>query len=92
MTEGPKSSTKVENQTSRKLPNPAESSGGAGVLHQRGKLPICPAKLALGGVAIVMTIGYFTLYSHKKPEATALDVAKVSTGVASAPDQTRPRN
>lgn len=61
------------------------------VLHQRKKLPICPAKAAIGGFAILAVIGYFTLYSHKKPEATALDVAKVSSGTAT-PQNTRPRN
>lgn len=49
------------------------------VLHQRSKMPFCPAKMAMAGFVVVATIGYFTLYSHKKPEATALDVAKVAT-------------
>ncbi|KAB2080202.1 hypothetical protein ES319_A05G055100v1 [Gossypium barbadense] len=35
-------------------------------------------KMAIGGVAIVATLGYFALYSNKKPEASAKDVAKVT--------------
>ncbi|WCJ30111.1 hypothetical protein M5689_011689 [Euphorbia peplus] len=49
------------------------------VLPQTKKLPGCPLKMAVGGGLIVATIGYFVLYSHKKPEASALDVAKVTT-------------
>lgn len=60
------------------------------VLHQRKKLPFCPAKAAVGGFAFVAAIAYLTLYSKKKPEATALDVAKVASGTAS-PQNTRPR-
>ncbi|KAK6942307.1 hypothetical protein RJ641_027684 [Dillenia turbinata] len=60
------------------------------VLHQTGKLPKCPIKMALGGFAVVVAIGYLTLCSHKKPEASLLDVAKVATGTAS-PENTRPR-
>ncbi|KAK4431871.1 hypothetical protein Salat_0949200 [Sesamum alatum] len=60
------------------------------VLHQRKKAPICPARLAVGGFAFAMVLGYFTLYSNKKPEATALDVAKVASGTANI-DNTRPR-
>lgn len=86
---GSNSSAGVDQQASPKLQNPAENAGG--VLHQRSKLPVCPARMALGGFAIAITIGYFTLYSHKKPEATALDIAKVTTGVA-GPEHTRPRN
>ncbi|EEF32983.1 conserved hypothetical protein [Ricinus communis] len=59
------------------------------VLHQRKNLSKCPAKMAVGGVICVATIGYFVLYSNKKPEASALDVAKVATGV-SRPENTRP--
>ncbi|MBA0744979.1 hypothetical protein Gogos_007575 [Gossypium gossypioides] len=46
--------------------------------------------MAIGGVAIVATLGYFSLYSSKKPEASAKDVAKVTAGVAK-PGDTRPR-
>ena len=59
------------------------------VLHQRSKPPICPMRMAVGGFAMVLTIGYLTLYSKKKPEASALDVAKVATGV-SHQDNTHP--
>ncbi|XP_047939060.1 uncharacterized protein LOC125186689 [Salvia hispanica] len=61
------------------------------VLHQQKKLPVCPAKAAIAGFAFMSVIGYFTLYTKKKPEATALDVAKVTSGTAT-PQNTRPRN
>jgi hypothetical protein len=48
-------------------------------------------KTAIGGVAVVAAIGYFVLYTKKKPEASALDVAKVTVGVAN-PANTHPRN
>ncbi|XP_052190298.1 uncharacterized protein LOC127799990 [Diospyros lotus] len=60
------------------------------VLHQRRKLPRSPTTMALGGFLIAATIGYFILYSKKKPEASAGDVAKVATGVA-GPEDTHPR-
>ncbi|KAH7546170.1 hypothetical protein FEM48_Zijuj01G0172100 [Ziziphus jujuba var. spinosa] len=71
-----------------KGPSPAEQPRE--VLHQRRKLPYCPIKMATAGFAIVLTLGYFTLYSKKKPEASALDVAKVATGTSS-PENTHPR-
>ncbi|KAG8367599.1 hypothetical protein BUALT_Bualt16G0089100 [Buddleja alternifolia] len=61
------------------------------VLHQRSKMPFCPARLAVGGFVVAAAVGYLTLYSKKKPEATAMDVAKVVTGTAT-PENTRPRN
>lgn len=61
------------------------------VLHQRGKMRVCPVRAVMGGLAVAATIGYFVLYSKKKPEASALDVAKVTAGVAH-PDNTHPRN
>ncbi|CAK9154107.1 unnamed protein product [Ilex paraguariensis] len=61
-----------------------------GVLHQRRKLPYSPFAMAVGGFLVVATIGYFTLYIKKKPEASAREVAKVTTGVAT-PEDTRPR-
>ena len=61
------------------------------VLHQRRKFSQCPMKMAIGGVAVVTTIGYFVLYTKKKPEASALDVAKVAAGVAN-PSDTHPRD
>ncbi|KAK7347604.1 hypothetical protein VNO80_22140 [Phaseolus coccineus] len=61
------------------------------VLHQRGKMPRCPMKMAIGGFAAISVLGYFILYSNKKPEASALDVAKVASGM-SRPENTRPRN
>lgn len=74
-------------QASPKIPSGHHSSE---VLHQTRKLPYSPAKLAIGGFVCVATMAYFTLFSHKKSEATALDVARVTTGTAS-PGNTRPR-
>ncbi|KAI4344288.1 hypothetical protein L6164_011534 [Bauhinia variegata] len=68
--------------------NPAKHS--TEVLHQRRKLPFCPMKMAIGGFAATVALGYFVLYSKKKPEASAMDVAKVVTGV-SHPENTHPR-
>ncbi|EPS71167.1 hypothetical protein M569_03598 [Genlisea aurea] len=61
------------------------------VLHQTGRMPVSPARMIVGGVAVAGLIGYFTLYSKKTPEATAVDVAKVTTGTAT-PENTRPSN
>ncbi|KAL3535120.1 hypothetical protein ACH5RR_003581 [Cinchona calisaya] len=74
-------------QTSPKLPSAHHSSE---VLHQTRKLPCSPAKLAIGGCAFVATLAYFTLFSHKKAEATALDVARVTTGTSN-PANSPPR-
>ncbi|OVA01332.1 hypothetical protein BVC80_1797g15 [Macleaya cordata] len=54
------------------------------VLHQRRNIPFCPMRMAVVGVLVVSTIGYFTLYTQKKPEASAHEVAKVATSVANA--------
>lgn len=61
------------------------------VLHQRKNMPYCPVRMAMAGFAFALTLGYFTLYSKKKPEASALDVAKVATGMSS-PENTKPHN
>lgn len=66
------------------------ASAAKEVLHQRRTLPKCPMRLAVGGVAVAAVLGYLTLFSKKKPEASAADVAKVITGVAST-ENTRPR-
>lgn len=68
---------------------PGHNPGG--VLHQRGKLPYSTTTIAVVGLAITGAIFYVTLYSKKKPEATAVDVAKVTTGLA-RPQDTHPRN
>uniref|UniRef100_A0A2N9FX60 Uncharacterized protein n=1 Tax=Fagus sylvatica TaxID=28930 RepID=A0A2N9FX60_FAGSY len=47
-------------------------------------------KMAIAGFGITAALGYFVLLSKKKPEASALDVAKVATGM-SHPDNTHPR-
>ncbi|KAI5676250.1 hypothetical protein M9H77_07200 [Catharanthus roseus] len=72
-----------------KIPSPAQHN--TEVLHQTRKIPYCPAKMAIGGFAVALSIAYFTLFSKKKPEATALDVARVTTGTAT-PQNTRPRS
>ncbi|KAM3269991.1 hypothetical protein CQW23_16390 [Capsicum baccatum] len=77
------------NQASPKLPSPGHMN--TEVLNQTRRVPISPAKAAVGGFAVVMSIAYFTLYSKKKPEASAMDVARVVSGT-SHPEHTRPRN
>ncbi|GAB2300805.1 hypothetical protein Dimus_034838 [Dionaea muscipula] len=62
-----------------------------GILHQTKNVPFCPVRMAVGGVAMVAVVGYLVLYSKKKPEATAMDVARVTTGTAT-PDNTRPHH
>nr|DAD27447.1 TPA_asm: hypothetical protein HUJ06_028915 [Nelumbo nucifera] len=36
--------------------------------------------MAAGGLVLVAAVTYFTLYAKKKPEASAVDVAKVAAG------------
>ncbi|KAH6757558.1 hypothetical protein C2S51_038706 [Perilla frutescens var. frutescens] len=60
------------------------------ILHQRRSLPYGPLFITLAGFAAAGAVWYVTLYAKKKPEATAVDVAKVATGVAE-PEDTRPR-
>jgi len=62
------------------------------VLRQRKSLGICPLRAAAVGAVIIGGIGYVVLYSKKKPEASAGDVAKVMSGVGGTPENTRPRN
>ncbi|KAL3744167.1 hypothetical protein ACJRO7_013429 [Eucalyptus globulus] len=71
------------------IPNQAASAAQE-VLHQRKKLPVNPMKLAVGGVAVTVVLGYMVLCTKKKPEASALDVAKVATGVNAHPKNTHP--
>ena len=60
------------------------------VLHQRRALPFSMTTMTLTGLLLTAAIGYMVLYTKKKPEATAKDVAKVSVGAAE-PEDTRPR-
>ncbi|CAN0913565.1 hypothetical protein LINGRAHAP2_LOCUS28014 [Linum grandiflorum] len=60
------------------------------VLHQRSKLPYSTTTMAVTGFLITAAVGYMVLYSKKKPEADAVDVAKVATNTAQ-PSDTHPR-
>ncbi|CAH8323900.1 unnamed protein product [Eruca vesicaria subsp. sativa] len=63
------------------------------VLGQRRSLSgMCPVRAAAVGFVIVGGLGYMVLYSKKKPEASAGDVAKVMSGVSGTTESTRPRN
>lgn len=62
------------------------------VLGQRRALGICPVRAAAVGFVIVGGLGYMVLYTKKKPEASAGDVAKVMSGVSGTTESTRPRN
>ncbi|KAF2573317.1 hypothetical protein F2Q70_00003364 [Brassica cretica] len=53
---------------------------------------MCPVRAAAVGFVIVGGLGYMVLYSKKKPEASAGDVAKVMSGVSGTTESTRPRN
>ncbi|CAN0913567.1 hypothetical protein LINGRAHAP2_LOCUS28014 [Linum grandiflorum] len=46
--------------------------------------------MAVTGFLITAAVGYMVLYSKKKPEADAVDVAKVATNTAQ-PSDTHPR-
>lgn len=70
--------------------DPSKRPNHQQVLHQRRRMPYSTATMAVAGLAIVGAIAYFTLFSTKKPEASAIDVAKVTTGIGN-PDNTRPR-
>ncbi|KVH88856.1 hypothetical protein Ccrd_025207 [Cynara cardunculus var. scolymus] len=73
-----------------KPPQQVEAMRQGQTLHQTSKgAPKSPIRMMLGGFVVIGTIAYLTLYAHKKPEATALDVAKVTTGTANTAN-TRP--
>ncbi|GJZ96135.1 hypothetical protein Tco_0668469 [Tanacetum coccineum] len=61
---------------------PGHNPGG--VLHQRRSLPFSLTTMTVVGFLMAAGIGYGVLYTSKKPEASALDVAKVTAGVADA--------
>lgn len=52
------------------------------VLHQRRSLPFSTMQMAVAGFVIVAAIGNYTLYTKAKPEASAADVAKATTGAS----------
>lgn len=52
------------------------------VLHQRRRLPFSYTAMTIAGVAISAVIGYGVLYSRKKAEVDAVDVARVATNTA----------
>ncbi|KAM7252618.1 hypothetical protein ACFE04_008127 [Oxalis oulophora] len=66
------------------MPGPDQASNNTTeVLGQTKKLPKCPIKMALGGAVAITGLGYLVLCTKKKPEASVLDVAKVTAGVRS---------
>ncbi|KAE9599390.1 hypothetical protein Lalb_Chr14g0361751 [Lupinus albus] len=67
---------------------PGQNPGG--VLHQRKTLPFSFTTMALVGLLMTGAIGYSVLYTKKKQDASAKDVAKVSIGTAT-PQDTKPR-
>ncbi|PWA41001.1 hypothetical protein CTI12_AA557520 [Artemisia annua] len=81
---------------------PGHNPGG--VLHQHRSMPFSLTTMTVVGFLMAAGIGYGVLYAYKKPEASALDVAKVTAGVADAsnthprpkprtqPEDTSPRN
>ncbi|KAG7615535.1 Peptidase C1A papain C-terminal [Arabidopsis thaliana x Arabidopsis arenosa] len=82
-----------ENRQRREMAGPAQAAKQSSeVLGQRKSLGICPLRAAAVGAVIIGGIGYVVLYSKKKPEASAGDVAKVMSGVGGTPENTRPRN
>lgn len=74
-------------EASKRPPGSGRHAGGT--LHQTRSLPFSFTTITITGLFISAAIGYFVLYAHKKPEATASDVAKVAVGVADT-DDTRP--
>ncbi|GAA0155791.1 hypothetical protein LIER_43331 [Lithospermum erythrorhizon] len=68
---------------------PGHNPGG--VLRQRRNLPFSLKTMTIAGTAITAAMLYFTLYVKKKPEVTALEVAKVATGVGSKEDTHPPK-
>ncbi|KAE8732554.1 transmembrane 9 superfamily member 4-like [Hibiscus syriacus] len=67
---------------------PGHNPGG--VLHQTRRLPVSMTTMTVGGLLITGVIAYSVLYTRKKREASALDVAKVTAGIAD-PSDTHPR-
>ncbi|GAA0183381.1 hypothetical protein Leryth_015411 [Lithospermum erythrorhizon] len=77
------------NQTSPKLPSATQNTE---VLHQtKNKLPYSPVRMGIVGFGAAFGIFYFALYTYKKQEVTAIDVARVATGTATH-ENTHPRN
>ncbi|GMY35616.1 putative transmembrane protein [Fagus crenata] len=83
-------SEQVKAMGAEAMKGPSAAMHSTETLHQRSKLPYSPMKMAIAGFGITAALGYFVLLSKKKPEASALDVAKVATGM-SHPDNTHPR-
>ncbi|CAO2820387.1 unnamed protein product [Amaranthus hypochondriacus] len=57
------------------------------VLHQRRRLPFSYTSMTIAGFAISAIIGYTVLYSKKKPEVDAADVAKVAINTENKPNK-----
>ncbi|KAG0479878.1 hypothetical protein HPP92_010499 [Vanilla planifolia] len=60
----------------KKPPQPSKGD----VLHQSRRLGKSPVAMAVCGVVIVATIGYFTLYTKAKPETSSAEVGKMVGG------------
>lgn len=75
-------------EASKRPPGHALPAGET--LHQRRSLPFSFTTMTVTGLLITAAVGYVVLYSRKKPEASAVDVAKVSVGIAK-PEDTHPK-
>ncbi|KAL4181888.1 hypothetical protein AMTRI_Chr12g239670 [Amborella trichopoda] len=78
-------------KTGEEVKSNVEQHPAGGVLHQRGRLPFSKTGymgMALAGFLVLGAIGYFTLYTKAKPDASPSEVAKVTAGATDA-DKTR---
>ncbi|KAL7001765.1 hypothetical protein U1Q18_002913 [Sarracenia purpurea var. burkii] len=71
-----------KNAEVNKVGNNPSSEG----LHRRRKLPYSPYSMALGGLLIAATVGYFTYFTKKKQEPSSRDATDAATGGAKPRD------